>query len=216
MAKENRGKYAILGLLSWGPMSGYGIKKAVEQSLSNFWNESYGQIYPVLKRLAAEGLAATSVERQPGKPERYVYALTERGRKALQAWLRRPVVQEVGRIEILLKLFFGRQVAVADNIRHIRRFQTRQRQLLKKYDAIEAWLRAEHADSPDLPYWLMTLSYGRHCSQALLHWADESLAALQGLADRPPAAHTQGTPAPKTRSTAATRRSTQRSKRRSP
>jgi PadR family transcriptional regulator AphA len=189
MAKENRSKYAILGLLSWGPMSGYGIKKAVEQSISNFWNESYGQIYPILKRLAAEGLAATSVEKQAGKPERYVYTLTEKGRKALQAWLRRPVVQEVGRVEILLKLFFGRQVAVADNIRHLQRFQTRQRQLLKKYEAIEARLRADYADNPDLPYWLMTLSYGRHCSQALLHWADETLVALQVLADRPPTAH---------------------------
>jgi PadR family transcriptional regulator, regulatory protein AphA len=85
MAKGNRSKYAILGLLSWDPMSGYDIKTAVEQSISNFWNESCGQIYPMLKRLAAEGLAATSVEKQVGKPDRYVYALTEKGCKALQA-----------------------------------------------------------------------------------------------------------------------------------
>lgn len=213
MAKENRSKYAILGLLSWGPMSGYDIKKAVEQSISNFWNESYGQIYPILKRLAAEGLAATSVEKQVGKPDRYVYALTEKGRKALQAWLRKPVAQEVGRIEILLKLFFGRQVAVADNIRHIQRFQARQRQQLKKYDAIEAWLRAEHADHPDLLYWLMTISYGRHCGQAFLHWCDETLAALRGLADHAQIAQSQRTHEPNTRPANHIRRSTQQSRR---
>ncbi len=206
MAKENRSKYAILGLLSWGPMSGYDIKKAVEQSISNFWNESYGQIYPILKRLAAEGLAATSVEKQVGKPDRYVYALTEKGREALQAWLRKPVAQEVGRIEILLKLFFGRQVAVADSRRQVRRFQALQRQLLQKFDAIEERLKAEHADHPDLAYWLMTLSYGRHVCQARLHWGDEALTMLSGQADHAQTGQIRRTHAPNTRTANHTRR----------
>jgi PadR family transcriptional regulator, regulatory protein AphA len=188
MAKEKRSKYALLGLLSWCPMSGYDVKKAVEQSLGNFWNESYGQIYPILKRLAAEGLASTSVEKQAGKPDRYVYMLTEKGRKALQQWLRKPAQQEVGRIEILLKLFFGRQVAVTDNIHQIQRFQALQRRLLQKYEVIEAQLRAEHAHHPDLAYWLMTISYGRYTCQARLHWCDEVLATLTKLSGNTAAA----------------------------
>jgi DNA-binding PadR family transcriptional regulator len=182
MAKENRSKYALLGLLSWGPMSGYGIKKAVEQSISNFWNESYGQIYPILKRLAAEGLATTSVEKQPGKPDRYVYTLTEKGRKALQCWLRKPAEHEVGRTEFLLKLFFGRQVTMTHNIHHVRQLQALQHRLLRRYDAIEQQLRAEYGNNPDLPYWLLTISYGRHLCQARLHWCDEALIGLNNMA----------------------------------
>ena len=34
----------------------------------------------------------------------------------------------------------------------------------------------------DLPYWLMTISYGRHRVQALLDWCDETIATLQKLA----------------------------------
>jgi PadR family transcriptional regulator, regulatory protein AphA len=181
MAKENRSKYALLGLLSWGPMSGYGIKKAVEQSISNFWNESYGQIYPILKRLAAEGLATTSIEQQAGKPDRHVYALTEKGRNALQRWLRKPAEHEVGRVEFLLKLFFGRQVTMPHNIRHVRQLQALQRQLLRRFDAIEQQLRAEHANNPDLPYWLLTISYGRHLCQARLRWCDEALTRLNNM-----------------------------------
>ncbi len=49
MARENKTKYALLGLLNVCPGSGYDIKKLMEQSTSNFWNESYGQIYPILK-----------------------------------------------------------------------------------------------------------------------------------------------------------------------
>src|SRR5713101_9932570 len=72
MSKENKSRYAILGILSQGPMSGYAIKKFIEASISNFWNESYGQIYPILKQLSEEGLTSTHAEKQEGKPERYV------------------------------------------------------------------------------------------------------------------------------------------------
>ena len=82
MAKENKSKYAVLGVLSICPGSGYDIKKFMEQSTSNFWNESYGQIYPILKQLVEEGLAASHAEKQEGKPEKYIYTLTEQGKQA--------------------------------------------------------------------------------------------------------------------------------------
>ena len=44
MAKENKSKYAVMGVLSICPASGYDIKKFMECSTSNFWSESYGQI----------------------------------------------------------------------------------------------------------------------------------------------------------------------------
>src|SRR5260370_41678899 len=90
MSKENKSKYAILGVLSYGPMSGYDIKKFIQQSISNFWSESYGQIYPILTQLTAEGLASSHTEHQDGKPERYMYTLNGKGREALQQWLAEP------------------------------------------------------------------------------------------------------------------------------
>ena len=65
--REVKSKYAILGMLSISPMSGYDIKKEVETSISNFWTESYGQIYPVLKSLIAEKFVTKSVESEAGK-----------------------------------------------------------------------------------------------------------------------------------------------------
>jgi DNA-binding PadR family transcriptional regulator len=38
-------------MLSLRPMSGYDIRKTVQESIRFFWSESYGQIYPALKRL---------------------------------------------------------------------------------------------------------------------------------------------------------------------
>src|SRR4030095_11018715 len=85
--KSPRSKYAMLGMLSIRPMSGYDIKKAVEGSINYFWTESYGQIYPMLKSLVAERLVTKTVKKQGGKPDWHVYKLTTHGRKQLHTWL---------------------------------------------------------------------------------------------------------------------------------
>jgi len=36
MPRENRSRYAVLGFLSWGPMSGYDVKKLAEDSVGYF------------------------------------------------------------------------------------------------------------------------------------------------------------------------------------
>ncbi len=46
---------ALLGVLSFGPQSGYDIKAFVDSSIRFFWAASYGSIYPELKRLEAMG-----------------------------------------------------------------------------------------------------------------------------------------------------------------
>jgi PadR family transcriptional regulator AphA len=56
----------------------------IRQSVGHFWNESYGQIYPNLKKLASEGLVSRKTERQKGKPDRHVYSITDKGRERLK------------------------------------------------------------------------------------------------------------------------------------
>lgn len=181
--KETKSKYAVLGMLSICPMSGYDIKKRIEGSISNFWSESYGQIYPILKRLVSEQLVTKAVERQSGKPDRHVYALTERGRKELQHWLSEGVVPKVERNELLLRLFFGEEVAAAVSVEHVEKYKELQLQLLEKYSALEKEIKAKYATDSNLPYWLMTLRYGQHVSQALLRWCDETLVTLNKIGD---------------------------------
>jgi DNA-binding PadR family transcriptional regulator len=180
--RETKSKYSILGMLSISPMSGYDIKKRIEESVSNFWTESYGQIYPILKSLVAEMLVTKTVEKGSGKPDRHVYALTEQGRKELQRWLSEGVTPKVERNELLLKLFFGEEVSLATNISHIKRYRELQQGLLARYQSIEAEIKDEHAGNPNLPYWVLTVRHGQHVSQALLDWCDEALAKLNKTA----------------------------------
>ncbi len=181
MTKASKSKYAVLGLLSMGPMSGYDIKKKVEATLRYFWNESYGQIYPILKRLVADGLATQSVEEQSGKPDRHIYTLTSRGRQELQQWLSESAEPQVERIEILLKLSFGQQLPIPDNIQHVQHFRESQRKLYQELQALEKQMRLDHPDNPNLPYWLAAVSYGLHTKQALIHWCDETLIRLREM-----------------------------------
>jgi DNA-binding PadR family transcriptional regulator len=175
---------ALLGLLSLGPMSGYDIRQLISRSIGHFWNESYGQIYPGLRRLAAAGLVVKKTVRGKGSPDRHVYSLTAEGREQLRRWLKLPVVEEVPRSELLLKLFFGGQVPLNVNREHVQAHLERHRKKLEIYGAIAKKLRKEEANDPQLPYWLMTLNMGRHRSAAMVKWCRETLAELEELERR--------------------------------
>lgn len=182
--RESTSRFAILGVLGFGEMSGYDVKKLIERSIAHFWNESYGQIYPILNRLAAEGLAARRREKQRGKPDRQIYALTDKGRQELARWLAVPARQEPFRNELLLKLFLGAEGRVADSLAQIEHYQAGQRAHLEMYVGIERHLREEMAGHPQLPFSLVTLHYGQHRCRAMLAWCAESIRTLKRLEGR--------------------------------
>jgi len=170
-----------MGLLSMGPMSGYDIKKRFETITSNFWSESYGQIYPILKRLKNEGLATQSIKKQKGKPDRHIYELTSDGEKELTYWLKEPVEPQVGRHEILLKLIFGTNVSTADNMAQVGHFRQNHVRELKALASIKANMKTKSHDDPHLPYWMMTVRFGELVNEALLQWCDEAIVTMENI-----------------------------------
>jgi DNA-binding PadR family transcriptional regulator len=181
VARSNRTRYTVLGTLTHGPRTGYDIKKFIEGSIANFWRESYGQIYPTLKALAAEGLVTREVQEQEGKPDRYVYSLTDAGRSELREWLVEPAEPQVPRLELLLKLFFGAEVSVEANLRHVERHREHLEAGLARCEEIERYLKDSQRDAPGLPFWLMGLRQGILVQEAQLAWCDEATKTLEGL-----------------------------------
>lgn len=162
-------------------MSGYEMRRVISQSIGHFWRESFGQIYPALKRLTAEDCVEKKTERQKGRPDRNVYSLTAKGRERLREWLVVPAAPEVPRNELLLKLFFGSHAPLNASRENIEAFVTRQEAALKVYAGIAKELKRHRAGDPQLPFWLMTVSYGQHYSGALVKWGWETLKELDGL-----------------------------------
>jgi DNA-binding PadR family transcriptional regulator len=99
--------YIVLGLLDQAePATPYDLKQLAQLSTNNFWSVPHTQLYTECARLAVEGLLDERQERSGRR--RRTYRLTNRGRKALEAWCDEPTedLYEL-RDASTLKLFFG-------------------------------------------------------------------------------------------------------------
>jgi DNA-binding PadR family transcriptional regulator len=80
-------EYAILGLLSWRPLTGYDIKKMFTGSAALYWSGNNNQIYTTLVKLHEKELVTREIELQEDNPPRKIYSITAKGREELQKWL---------------------------------------------------------------------------------------------------------------------------------
>jgi len=173
----------LLGLLAIEPMSGYDLGLTIRESIGHFWNESYGQIYPNLKKLATEGFVTSKIERQKGKPDRHVYSITRKGRERLTQWLQVPPQPEIPRNELLLKLFFSAQVSPDIPIEYLERMVDTERGLLQQFRQVHDTI-ARNRQYPGTPYWKMAARFGQIELEAHLRWAEETLVELKKIAGR--------------------------------
>jgi len=175
---------ALLGLLTIEPMSGYDLGRMVRAAIGHIWSESYGQIYPNLKRLAAQGLVECKTEKHKGRPDRRVYSITRKGREQLARWLAVPPQPEIPRNEMLLKLFFGSQVPTQILIANVERMAEEHRALLEKFQRVEHDEIDKNPQYPDAPFWKMAARYGQIEMEAHLRWAEETLHELRKMAGK--------------------------------
>jgi PadR family transcriptional regulator, regulatory protein AphA len=162
--------FVILGVLAWGPSSGYDVKAVVDRSVRFFWTASYGQIYPELRLLSEAGLVKGTTEPKSGR-RRTVYRITPAGRRALEDWLEQePRVFET-RDEGLLKLFFAdaSPATAAASLDAKRRYHEEK---LKQLRAIEATGRAEGAP-------LLVLRFGLESSEWMVDWCTREAERLR-------------------------------------
>lgn len=183
MAKRSSSSMEVLlGLLEIEPMSGYDLGLTIRASVGHIWNESYGQIYPNLKKLAAGGFVTSKTERQKGKPDRRIYSITKRGQERLAKWLAVPPQPEIARNELLLKLFFGAQVSPGLLIRFVEHMAERERAVLGELTRLEREEIAQNQHYPGAPYWKMAARFGQMELAAHLRWAEETIAELNKIA----------------------------------
>jgi DNA-binding PadR family transcriptional regulator len=175
MTRTSQTDVAVLGALSIEPMSGYRIRRAIDEVFGHFWTESFGQIYPTLGRLEADGLV------RPGPGSRAnasTYEITDAGRAHLRARLAEPAVPAHPRNSLMLRVFLGASLDPSTLAGLIDAAESEARERLATFAA----LRAEIADEPLAaehgPYWLATISAGEHAARAVIDWVAETRATL--------------------------------------
>jgi PadR family transcriptional regulator AphA len=80
-------QYALLGLLSWQPFSGYDLKKIISDNDMFYWSGNNNQIYTNLIQLNIDGLVTQKVHYQENLPAKKIYSITEKGRSQLRDWV---------------------------------------------------------------------------------------------------------------------------------
>ena len=73
-------EFSLLGFLQYHPMTGYDLKKVLDESTQFFWHAELSQIYPELKRLEQKGWITSASYPQEGKPDKKVYSITPVGK----------------------------------------------------------------------------------------------------------------------------------------
>jgi PadR family transcriptional regulator AphA len=169
---------AVLGVLSMAPMTGYEIRQRIQDSVGNFWSESFGQIYPSLTKLHKQGMVHAE---ESGKLGRKVYSLTPLGKERVHQWVMQMPQPRKPRNEMLLKLFFANMGETAKAREQVVVTRERFAMDLLRFVALEPELMKAHQANPALPYYRMTLHYGMAEARAVIQWADETLQVLDEM-----------------------------------
>jgi DNA-binding PadR family transcriptional regulator len=99
--------YLVLGLIEReGPSTPYDLKRHVAATIGNFWSFPHALLYTEPARLVELGLLTE--ERETAGRRRRLFAITDRGRAAMRAWLATPAREPTElRDAGLLQLFFA-------------------------------------------------------------------------------------------------------------
>ena len=177
MAKESRTKFVILGLLANGVDSGYAIKKFIEKSVSHFWSESYGQIYPMLKKFTAEGMISEVVDTGKSKRDKKRFVIESSGQKALSQWLETKTDMPTIRDEMLLKLFLCNSDKIGCGELLLKEQVSQFTESLDELLIIESQLlKVEHSSKV---FWLASVRFGISSCRQRIEWAQDTMKDLK-------------------------------------
>ena len=179
MAIKNKTRYAILGVLCIKPCSGYDIKKFCDKTISHFWSENFGHIYPVLKQLQSEQII--QLKEDGVQDRRKTYCITEEGKQQFLQWLMQPPELQPPRSELLLKLSFGNYIPKDKVIGMMKEVKERNTRNLNQYRILEqGYLSNEEAKKdPAYPYFLAPLRYGILSAEVSIRWCDETIQNIE-------------------------------------
>ena len=176
--------HAILGLLTYQPMTGYDLKQVFDSSINHFWSAHQSQIYRELAALEGKGYVDSQIEPQEKRPDRKVYRITAAGEQELQHWLEQfpAVLTTPVREELLVRIFFASRLPLSELKFQLQRFLKEHQELLASYESVGATIggHSEELGRPDETfYWLLTLKRGIANAKAEIQWAEECIEEIE-------------------------------------
>ena len=160
--------YIILGMLYDDNLTGYDIKKYIENGIGVFYKASYGSLYPALKKLTEKGFLTMYEEPLGGRQKNY-YKITNEGKKVFLDWLVLPINVLDGTNTHLAKVYFFDKLSSDIRERQLLEYEINNEKYLRKLQALENdFDKMENKDC--FYYKLSTLYYGICITQETLRW----------------------------------------------
>jgi DNA-binding PadR family transcriptional regulator len=171
-------KHGLLALLERGPMYGYQLRVAFEESTGGTWPLNIGQVYTTLSRLERDGLVRPLPENDAGQRP---YQITDAGRGDLAVWFTTPIShRERPRDELAIKLALALTTPGVDVRAVLQAQRSATMRTLQEYTRLKA--RADQ--QADLP-WLLVLDAMLFQAEAEVRWLDHCEASLVRYTPRP-------------------------------
>jgi DNA-binding PadR family transcriptional regulator len=178
-------KYGLLGLLGYGKMTGYELDRAFKDSLEFFWRVQTSQVYRELAAMEKDGWLSSEIEVQTGKPNRKIYAITERGRAAFMEWLAASDEAAADALHLrsafLMRLFFSGELPPEETAAMLRLFRDKCRKALAGMapvlDSIER-CKGLIPSPGKSGAWRMVALFGKRYYEACDAWASEMIDIL--------------------------------------
>ncbi len=167
--------WAVLGLLTRRPMSGYDIKRQIDRTIRHFWAASYGQIYPELTRLEAAGWIAGEDAANGGRSRR-LFTITPAGSDALRRWLVGDETRIELRDESLLRLFFADAAPLELGLGLLRARRAGYQAMLEQLRALD------DGTGPDPPFIDLVYRWGLDYCEWGIEWCDRQERRLRAAA----------------------------------
>jgi DNA-binding PadR family transcriptional regulator len=179
-------KHGLLALLERGPMYGYQLRSAFEESTGGTWPLNIGQVYTTLGRLERDDMVRALPENDGGQRS---YEITDTGRAELTMWFATPVSHsDRPRDELAIKLALALTTPGVDVGAVLQGQRTATMRTLQEYTR----LKASATKSADLP-WRLVIDAMLFQAEAEIRWLDHCETSLIRHAPTP-VATTETTP----------------------
>ncbi len=172
----NKTKYLILGLLMERPLTGYSIKQIIDTRFKFFWSESYGQIYPQLKKMQKDILIEEIEDINLSRGKK-LYKITRFGEMEFKNWLSEKPQKESIRMEMLLKYYFGNYAKNNDLINYLADFKDNHDEDLQLLYRFKAELEKISFEE-NHQYILQIIELGIAFNKAYIDWSDKTIKKL--------------------------------------
>ncbi len=164
-------KHGILALLERGPMYGYQLRVAFEESTGGTWPLNIGQVYTTLSRLERDELVRPLPESEAGQRP---YEITDAGRADLAVWFATPVGwTDRPRDELAIKLALALTTPGVDVRAVVQTQRTATMRTLQEYTRLKARIH-----QPTDLSWNLVLDAMLFRAEAEVRWLDHCEASL--------------------------------------